>query len=388
MISVAFLACIGARGPIPGARTMQARGGVDDFSRNTLRAYQQRSDGGQHWKIAGGALTGTGPANQSVLLRRDARFADGWVEAVSSRADDGGLVVRARENGDYYLLAFRDDQAPDPRGAQNLALYHHVGSEYREMWHRDVAWPRGSRHTIRLEADGPWLHVYWDGELSGELQADARVNDPTPYTGPGLAGVRHYGASDDWITRFETFRWSGARPASAGGLVPSDGTVLLHDGFDRDNDGRVEVMYDRFENWTVEDGSVDLIGRGERWDFLPGHGLYVDLDGGLPPGAPPTDRRTDAGALLSRREFRLAPGVYELRYLLAGSQRGDLNTVIVSLGDLFRTEYQVAADTPFHTVKHRIRVGRATRARIRFENLGADRSGVLLDDVELVRLRR
>ncbi|HET7234628.1 MAG TPA: hypothetical protein VFJ16_31740 [Longimicrobium sp.] len=188
-----------------------AGGGEDDFGGNSLKRYRQQSDGGSHWAILDGTLVGTGPAIQSILVRRDARFADGWVETVSSRADDGGLVLRARDNGDYYLLAFRDDQAPPPRGEMNLALYHHVGSEYRELWNRDVPWPRGSRHTIRLEAEGRWLRVYWDHELRGEVLASGRVNDPAPYTGPGGAGLRHYGEDARWITSFDSFRWGADR---------------------------------------------------------------------------------------------------------------------------------------------------------------------------------
>lgn len=185
--------------------------GRDDFTRNTLPRYRQRSDGGQHWAIVDGTLVATGPATQSVLLRSGARFADGWVETVSSRADDGGLVLRARDNGDYYLLAFRDDQAPDPRGSLNLALYHHVGSEYREMWREDLEWPRGARRTIRLEAEGDWFRVFFDREQRAVVRAEPRANDPAPYAGPGLAGLRHYGAGAGWITSFDSFRWSEGR---------------------------------------------------------------------------------------------------------------------------------------------------------------------------------
>jgi hypothetical protein len=95
----------------------------------------------------------------------------------------------------------------EPRGTLNLAIYHHVGTAYHEMWSTDVAWPRGSRHTIRFEAVGDWLSVYWDHERRGEVQATARANDPAPYTGPGRAGLRHYGDDEGWVTRFDSFRW-------------------------------------------------------------------------------------------------------------------------------------------------------------------------------------
>lgn len=134
---------------------------------------------------------------------------DGWVEAVSQRADDGGLVLRYLSGSDYYLLAFRDDQAPAPRGAYNLAIYHHFGWEYRELWHGDVRWPRGSSHAIRLAAEGRRLRAYFDGELAGEVTLAREANDPVPYFGRGGIGVRSYGLDSSWVTTFAAFRWRG-----------------------------------------------------------------------------------------------------------------------------------------------------------------------------------
>ena len=34
-----------------------------------------------------------------------------------------------------------------------------------------------------------------------------------------------------------------------------------------------------FGNWTVSDGSVDVIGIGGPWDLQPGNGRYLDMDG-------------------------------------------------------------------------------------------------------------
>jgi hypothetical protein len=185
---------------------------VDTFSRNTLANYTSYSDGGANWAISSGQLVGTGPANQSVLIRNGLTFTDGWVEAVSPGADDGGLVLRFQDGSHYYLLAFRDDAAPDPRGTYNLAMYHHVGSEYDQMWVTNVSWPRGTVHTVRFEAAGNLLRAYFDGAKLVELEPSFLVNDPSPYFGAGGAGVRHYGATAAWVSTFDEFRWSaGAR---------------------------------------------------------------------------------------------------------------------------------------------------------------------------------
>ncbi|HYJ81066.1 MAG TPA: hypothetical protein VEW03_15745 [Longimicrobiaceae bacterium] len=194
-----------------GAFGLGSRGGsdsgADTFERNILGAYAASSDDGFYWRIERGVLVGKGRAIQSVLVRGGVEMADGWVEAESSRADDGGLVLRYVHPQEYYLLAFRDDAAPAPRGALNLAVYHRTGGEYRELWQRDVAWPRGTARTVRFEAQGGVLRVYLDGEPQGEIRPRPVINDPHPYLGPGRVGVRHYGADDTWRVEIDNFRW-------------------------------------------------------------------------------------------------------------------------------------------------------------------------------------
>jgi hypothetical protein len=180
----------------------------DTFDSNaSLSNYTGYTDGGANWSVQNGQLVGTGPANQSVLVRGGLSFTNGWVEAVSSRADDAGLVLRFRNSGDYYLLAFRDNGAPPPRDTYSLAVYHHVNGEYREMALGSVAWPRGTTHTVRFEAAGAQLKVYFDGSLQGTVTPGPDVNDPAPYAGAGQAGVRVYGATASWVSTFDTFRW-------------------------------------------------------------------------------------------------------------------------------------------------------------------------------------
>jgi hypothetical protein len=201
---LALTACKGSTGrhPVPLPAYTE-----DSFDTNSLPSYERHSDGGDDWKILNGTLVGSGPAIQSVLVRNGVSMTDGWVEAVSSRADDGGLVLRFEDGANYYLLTFRDDAAPAPRGDENLAVYHHIGDEYDQMWVKDVRWTRGSPHTIRFEAEGGLLRVYFDGVQQVELMPDPEINDPAPYTGAGGLGVRHYGDDSGWITVFDAVRW-------------------------------------------------------------------------------------------------------------------------------------------------------------------------------------
>jgi hypothetical protein len=94
-------------------------------------------------------------------------------------------------------------------------------------------------------------------------------------------------------------------------------------------------------NWTVPSGSVDLIGEtttATAFDFYPGNGGYVDLDGST--GA--------AGTLQTIMNF--APGTYSVSFDLGGNARDDgPKTTVISLGD-FSTDITLASNaalTPY-----------------------------------------
>ncbi len=82
-------------------------------------------------------------------------------------------------------------------------------------------------------------------------------------------------------------------------------------------------------NWTVPSGSVDLIGEtptGTSFDFYPGNGGYVDLDGST----------GSAGTLQTIANF--APGTYTLTFDLGGNARNDVpKTTVISLGSFSKT---------------------------------------------------
>lgn len=175
--------------------------GQDDFSSNSLGQYDRFAVGTQGtWNVAGGVLTATGPAIQSVLVRQGTSFADGYAETVSSRADDGGLVLRFTSESSYYLLAFRDDSAPGPFGTFNLAVYRRFGERFEEIARENINWPRGTSRTIRFGVAGGVLRVHVDGQLVGE------VTDPSPLPA-GRVGLRQYGDTNGWITLFDSLRW-------------------------------------------------------------------------------------------------------------------------------------------------------------------------------------
>ena len=148
--------------------------------------------------------------------------------------------------------------------------------------------------------------------------------------------------------------------------------VLLADDF---NTETLALNYTGFTNWNVPDGTVDVIGAGF-FDLLPGHGRYVDLDGST----------GNAGRLESKTLFTLDPGDYRLDFLLAGSQRGDTNTVGVSLGSAYTESFTLPSAAPFALVTRNITVAAGTTGRLVFDHLGGDNLGLLLDDVTLTQV--
>jgi hypothetical protein len=153
------------------------------------------------------------------------------------------------------------------------------------------------------------------------------------------------------------------------------GTVLLQDELDEENGGVGKGNYKNFATWNVVDGCVDLHGNGF-FDVQPGNGLYIDLDGTC----------DKAGTVETKAAYDLEPGTYVLEFWLAGNQQKDTpDSVVVSLGEVFREEIRLNRNEQFKLFTREITVNQPTSAKIRFAHAGADRQGILLD---LLRLRR
>ncbi len=159
--------------------------------------------------------------------------------------------------------------------------------------------------------------------------------------------------------------------------VPA-GFVLLADDFDHENGGAGMLDYAAFAHWTVDEGTVDLLGEG-LYDFHPDAGLYLDLDGS----------RDAGGTLVSKEAFALTSGRYRLEFDLAGHPFSGPETVTVALGEVFTEDFSLPHDPDFTGFEHMVRdivVETETEARLSFGQHGGDNVGVLLDGVRLSRL--
>jgi hypothetical protein len=157
--------------------------------------------------------------------------------------------------------------------------------------------------------------------------------------------------------------------AGAGMAVP-----IFSDNFDSERGGVGVTNFNGFTQWSVSDGTVDLIGNGY-FDFLPGNGLYVDMDGST----------GNAGKMTSIN-IPLNPGSYVLSFDLAGNHRNgaaEQVNVQVIVGPLFSNSYSLAQNDPFTRYEETFVVLSAMSVNLVFEGVGKDNIGMLLDNVEL-----
>ena len=149
---------------------------------------------------------------------------------------------------------------------------------------------------------------------------------------------------------------------------------LIDDNFNNENSGVAApntLNYDSFANWNVTDGSVDIIGNGY-FDFAPGNGLYLDLDGST----------GNAGRLESKTAFNFNVGdMVTLEFDILGSN-GSQNNMNVSLGNFFSESFSIQ---DIGTVTRSFTINSAGTANLAFDHNGGDNRGLLLDNVHLSR---
>ena len=154
-------------------------------------------------------------------------------------------------------------------------------------------------------------------------------------------------------------------------------SILLSDNFDAGSPHADQLNWtgDATFNVTSPPSSVDLIGAGGSFDFIPGHGGYIDLDGSSGSGNNP------AGQLTSVASF--GPGTYTVTFDLAGNQRGaSSQSTTVSLGDFSQTFGPLASSVGF--TNQTITFSTSTAGHLVFTETGpSDQQGNLLDNVAL-----
>jgi hypothetical protein len=156
-------------------------------------------------------------------------------------------------------------------------------------------------------------------------------------------------------------------------VVTSTARADLLDNFNSENGGVGQLNYNDFANWTIANeglgGTVDLIGNGF-FDFFPGNGLYIDLDG-TGSGVP--------GLLTTKQTF--APGTYTLSFDLAGSARGLDEHVTINFGPFSQTFF-LPSTQGFTLFTETVTL--TAPAQLSFQNMEPGRIGAILDNVSVV----
>src|SRR5207253_8683044 len=114
---------------------------------------------------------------------------------------------------------------------------------------------------------------------------------------------------------------------------------LLQDNFNSQTPDQLNWTGDSVFLPTSPPGTVDLIGAGGSFDFYPGNGGYLDLDGSSGSGNNP------AGEITSIQTF--GPGTYRLTFFLGGNaRRAPAQTTQVQLGSFSASIPAVASSFP------------------------------------------
>jgi len=150
---------------------------------------------------------------------------------------------------------------------------------------------------------------------------------------------------------------------------------ILQDNFNTENGGVGVLNYTGFTNWTVSygTGTVDLIGDGF-FDFYPGNGLYVDLDGST----------NQPGLFSSKTTF--APGTYVVSFNLGDSYYNNPdysyppNTVHITMGmGDFNVYITRNSNNNLDLFTYTFTISHA--GPLTFQNDGNDNVGAILDNV-------
>lgn len=175
--------------------------------------------------------------------------------------------------------------------------------------------------------------------------------------------------------RFPSLRTAIAAAALAVAALPAaHAASIFGDTFDAENGTNPVLNYGSFAQWDVTDGTVDLIGNGY-FDFYPGNGLFIDLDGST----------GNAGTMTTKSALALGPGTYTLSFDL-GNNGGGSNTMDVALGSVFAESFTRAAMPAFEKVSRTFTVASGTSAYLSFAQFGADNQGLVIDNVDVSRV--
>lgn len=153
-------------------------------------------------------------------------------------------------------------------------------------------------------------------------------------------------------------------------------TVIFQDNFDSEGTaGNSTLNYNSFDNWTVSDGTVDLLADPNTWGIgcVGGTGKCVDMDGS-----------TGNAGVLTSDLFALDAGTYTVAFDISGNQRsGSNDSMEVTLGGFLNETFLLSASAPWQTITRSFTVTALTSNSLIFNHDGGDNIGIILDNVSV-----
>lgn len=162
--------------------------------------------------------------------------------------------------------------------------------------------------------------------------------------------------------------------------ISASADVIFEDNFDSEAAPGASILdYNSFGQWTVTDGTVDLISSGGFGiSCAGGSGKCVDLDGS----------NNNAGVLTSSL-LNLTAGNYALSFDISGNQRnGSSDSLLVTLSGFVNEVFELAGGDPWTSITRYFTLDAANSAAIAFSLSGGDNVGIILDNVVLQSIER
>jgi PEP-CTERM motif len=212
---------------------------------------------------------------------------------------------------------------------------------------------------------------------------DLSTTGASAFDGWSAAPCSHVTASGDAVGRRGRKKMRRYLGVLAAVLCLSAGSAkaatVFSDNFNSENGGVGVLNYGTdvgtFAHFGISGGSVDLIGNGY-FDFYPGNGLYVDLDGS-----------TSGAGLMSANPISLGPGSYTLSFYLGGNQRGypdDAVSVNVFGSSSYGSgSYNLTSSDPLAQHQISFTLGAPDAVKFSFQNAGGDNVGAILDNITI-----
>ena len=151
-------------------------------------------------------------------------------------------------------------------------------------------------------------------------------------------------------------------------------TTIFSDNFNAENGGGGVLNYNSFADWLVGGGTVSLIGGPGFFDFFPQNGLYVNMD-----------RASFLAGPLTSIGLRSPLAGVSFRFL-AGSRRGNFNTVHMGVGGGLASSAYSLSSTPLTIETVSFTVLAPTAANLSFHNQGGSNLRLILGNVSLNRV--